>query len=251
MNQCRSPIIWFLSFSLSLHIALAWSGILTLKKPPVQPVRLHHVTLTHCQNLPDEPKANVPPAAPKPKAAPPIKQRPRPPLTKVKKTFPPPRPVIQPQTRPRLQPASPPPSASAANAALATASRPGNAQVQGRNKSRPGEKIGPDPGQISINAERRYLGMVRARILQHRKYPALSRRRGHEGVTQVRFTLAASGTLMGGVQMLNSSGYTVLDQQAQKCVQAAAPFPAFPEELHKSSLTVVVPITFRLIEQDS
>ncbi|MDD3580860.1 MAG: TonB family protein [Desulfobacca sp.] len=238
MNHCSSPIFWFLSFSLGLHIALAWSGILTLRKPPLPPVQVHHLTLTPCRSTLDKPQAMVAAAAPKAKAAPPIKQRPRPQLTEVKKTLPSPRLV-------------PPPPTAAANAALARASRPGIADVQGQSNSRPTEKTGPDPDQIAINAERRYLGMLRARILQHRKYPPMSRQRGHEGVTQVRFTVAASGSLMGGVQMLNSSGYRLLDQQAQKCVQAAAPFPSFPAELHKSSLTVVVPIAFQLTGEDS
>ncbi|MBW1916560.1 MAG: energy transducer TonB [Deltaproteobacteria bacterium] len=102
-----------------------------------------------------------------------------------------------------------------------------------------------------INAERRYLGRIRARLQQYKKYPALSRQRGHEGVVRVSFTLAPSGTLMGGVRIVSSSGHHLLDRQARECVLAAAPFPPFPPTLHKTRLTIIVPIAFRLTHGDS
>ncbi|MDI6854470.1 MAG: TonB family protein [Deltaproteobacteria bacterium] len=105
----------------------------------------------------------------------------------------------------------------------------------------------PGSGSGSLAAaQTRYLGLVRARILAHRRYPPLARARHLEGVVRLRFTLSNTGALSQGVQIVKPSGVDVLDEQASQCVLAAAPFPPFPPELHKNSLTVEVPIVYQL-----
>jgi len=94
--------------------------------------------------------------------------------------------------------------------------------------------------------QKQYLGLIRARILAHRHYPPMARARHMEGVVYLRFTLSNTGALNRGVQIVKPSGFSVLDQQASQCVMAAAPFPPFPPELRRNSLTVEVPIVYRL-----
>jgi TonB family protein len=65
-------------------------------------------------------------------------------------------------------------------------------------------------------------------------------------MVRLRFTLSNTGALSRGVQIVKPSGFDVLDEQASQCVLAAAPFPPFPPELRKSSLTVEVPIVYQL-----
>ena len=99
-----------------------------------------------------------------------------------------------------------------------------------------------------LQTQNNYLKLIRARILAQRKYPHLARRRHQEGVVRLRFTLSAAGALCQGVQVVKPSGFQLLDTQAQECVQAAAPFPPFPPDLQRDSLTVVVPIVYKLTE---
>jgi protein TonB len=103
-------------------------------------------------------------------------------------------------------------------------------------------------GRSLVEAQRHYLSIVRMRILAKRQYPSISRQRHEEGVVRLRFTLSPAGGLSQGVQMVKPSGYRLLDDQAQHCVLAAAPFPPFPPDLKRDRLTVEVPIVYKLTE---
>lgn len=104
---------------------------------------------------------------------------------------------------------------------------------------------GGGPGALAA-VQTQYLSLVRARILAFRQYPPLARARHMEGVVRLRFILTHSGALSQGVQIVKPSGFSVLDEQASQCVLAAAPFPPFPPDLRRDSLTVEVPIVYRL-----
>jgi len=108
--------------------------------------------------------------------------------------------------------------------------------------------VGSGSGRSPVEAQRQYLSVIRSRILAKRHYPPLSRQRREEGVVRLRFTLSAGGTLAHGVQMVQPSGFHLLDSQAQQCVMAASPFPPFPPELRRDCLTVEVPIVYKLTE---
>jgi TonB family protein len=97
-------------------------------------------------------------------------------------------------------------------------------------------------------AQSRYFSLVRARILAHRHYPSLARLRHQEGLVRVRFSLSPGGTLRKDVEVVRPSGYHLLDEQARRCVLAAAPFPPFPVELQRDHLTIEVPIVYRLTD---
>jgi protein TonB len=103
-------------------------------------------------------------------------------------------------------------------------------------------------GRSLVEAQRHYLSIVRLRILAKRQYPPICRQRHEEGVVRLRFTLSRAGALAQGVQMVKPSGYRLLDDQAQHCVLAAAPFPPFPPDLKRDRLTVEVPIVYKLTE---
>jgi len=103
-------------------------------------------------------------------------------------------------------------------------------------------------GRSPADAQRQYLSVVRTRILAKRQYPLLARQRREEGVVRLRFTLSSGGALAQGVQMVQPSGFQLLDDQAQHCVMAASPFPPFPPDLKRDCLTVEVPIVYKLTE---
>jgi protein TonB len=126
----------------------------------------------------------------------------------------------------------------------ATGSGPG-AEGNSGNGGRGQGTGGGGPGGLAV-AQTQYLSLIRARILAHRSYPPLARARHMEGEVRLRFILTHNGALRRGVQIVKPSGFSVLDEQASQCVLAAAPFPPFPPELRRDSLTVEVPILYRL-----
>ncbi len=111
-----------------------------------------------------------------------------------------------------------------------------------------GEGVGAGQGGGVAQVQRQYLNLVRARILAKRSYPSLARERRQEGTVRLRFTLSAEGRLAQGVEVVKPSGFQVLDDQARSCVLAAAPFPPFPRELNRQSLTVELPIVYKITE---
>jgi protein TonB len=88
--------------------------------------------------------------------------------------------------------------------------------------------------------------LIRRRILAKRQYPLQALQRHQEGVVRLRFALSAAGTLDQGVEVVQTSGVQVLDNQARASVLAAAPFPPIPPDLKRDRLVVEVPVIYRL-----
>jgi protein TonB len=112
-----------------------------------------------------------------------------------------------------------------------------------------GKSVGDGKGEAvnSAKAQSTYVNLIRNRILARRQYPQLARQRREEGVVRLRFTLSSGGSLQG-VQVVTPSGSQLLDDQARQCVLSAGPFPSFPLDLRRDSLTLEVPIVYKLTE---
>jgi len=72
-------------------------------------------------------------------------------------------------------------------------------------------------------------GKVMARLERFRRYPHAARTRRHEGVVQVRVSLAREGTLLA-LSVERSSGFSMLDQAALDTFRRAEPLPAVPDD---------------------
>lgn len=82
-------------------------------------------------------------------------------------------------------------------------------------------------------------------VAAHQRYPRLAQIRQWQGTTLLQLELAAEGQLQS-VRVLSSSGHDILDRQAIDMVRAAVPLPPLPASLAGRSLTVDVPVVFRL-----
>ena len=71
-------------------------------------------------------------------------------------------------------------------------------------------------------------------------YPRIARRRGLEGKVIVSFVICEDGTVHG-INIVESSGHKILDNNAIACVKRAAPFPPPPARAE-----LVFPITYKL-----
>jgi protein TonB len=69
--------------------------------------------------------------------------------------------------------------------------------------------------------------------------------RGWEGEVQLRVTIARKGNIVA-TQIVRSSGFEVLDQNAVQLVTAAGPLPRPPEHLQNREIQVIVPVHYKL-----
>jgi periplasmic protein TonB len=72
-----------------------------------------------------------------------------------------------------------------------------------------------------------YQGAVIARLSAAKRYPEAARDRGPRGMAVVRFTIDASGQVVG-VSLAQSAGDAILDGEALATVRRASPFPPPP-----------------------
>jgi protein TonB len=89
-----------------------------------------------------------------------------------------------------------------------------------------------------------YYGVIRNILDSNKKYPLLSLQRRQEGTPIVEFTILKNGEVTN--LNLVSSGYRLLDREAQKIVIKSSPFPPIPESVGKNSIDLRIPINFSL-----
>jgi len=83
-----------------------------------------------------------------------------------------------------------------------------------------------------------FYALIRAAIEKAKTYPLIARKRGVEGTALVSFRIDGKG-LPQNVMIVKSSGYQILDDEVQKMLKKASPFPEMNGE-------IVIPITFKL-----
>ncbi|MFP4036627.1 MAG: TonB family protein [Desulfobacteraceae bacterium] len=116
----------------------------------------------------------------------------------------------------------------------------------------------PDPPEkelredtISLDTKDRryvdYASAVKERLMEQWVYPEKARELLLEGRLLLVFTLSRSGDT-AGMEVLQSSGHTVLDREACRAVRAASPFPAFPEHLNVHRLHIRASFDYRLTQ---
>ena len=89
-----------------------------------------------------------------------------------------------------------------------------------------------------------YYGVIRNILDSNKKYPLLSLQRRQEGTPVVEFTILKDGTVIN--LSVSSSGYRLLDREAQKIVLKSSPFPPIPDSIDKKSIDLRIPINFNL-----
>jgi TonB family protein len=67
-----------------------------------------------------------------------------------------------------------------------------------------------------------------------------------EGTAQVQLRVRQDGSLVEPPRLVRSSGQEVLDAEALRMVQAAAPFEPMPESSSRPSAAFIIPVVFSL-----
>jgi TonB family protein len=112
-------------------------------------------------------------------------------------------------------------------------------------------KPSPDETQDTISLDtddKRYVTYAQAikeRIAGQWKYPQEARKKRLEGNLVALFSLNREGALTR-MEITRSSGHEVLDREAERAVQSAAPFPPFPSTVTVSRLNINVSFDYAL-----
>ena len=91
-----------------------------------------------------------------------------------------------------------------------------------------------------------YRHAVRMRIDRAKRYPQIAQQRRIEGTAVVAFRLSSSGDLIAGPELVQSSGYGLIDKASLRAVRRGAPYPKYPGEANPSGHAFEVPVRFQL-----
>lgn len=104
----------------------------------------------------------------------------------------------------------------------------------------------PEPSQIDIDSALNTYGNLLGRaIAKYKSYPKIAERRGWEGTALLDLKIDSNGKVLSAV-VRESSGYEALDKRALEMVEKASPFPAPPKVLQGRTLSISVPVAFKL-----
>jgi protein TonB len=89
----------------------------------------------------------------------------------------------------------------------------------------------------------RYQDSIKQKIQENKKYPLWALRSKHQGIARIAFNVLPSGTV-NGLNLVQSSGFKELDEEALKAVRRVSPFAPFPEILNEDKVRIEVDIVF-------
>ena len=90
-----------------------------------------------------------------------------------------------------------------------------------------------------------YARIIKKKIMRHWKYPPKAREYLLEGRLMAVFSLKRNGQMIK-IEVLENSGYEVLDDEAVRAIRTAAPFPLFPENITVNRLNIKARFNYRL-----
>jgi TonB family protein len=94
-----------------------------------------------------------------------------------------------------------------------------------------------------------YAKIIKARLAQHWQYPTQALENLTEGDVLVLFSLDRQGTLIE-LQVVQSSGQAILDNETKRAIRAAAPFPSFPGSVTVKRLNIKANFVYKLTGED-
>lgn len=91
-------------------------------------------------------------------------------------------------------------------------------------------------------------GVLQHHLDRYKRYPADAQRKGQQGTPHIVFTMCRDGRVLEA-HVLQTSGFSALDQAGMDMVRGAEPLPGFPQGQSGDTLSVVVPVEFSLKRQ--
>lgn len=116
---------------------------------------------------------------------------------------------------------------------------------KGMPAKRPGdESVTLDTDEFKLISYNRWLKIKVESVL---KYPELAAVSGIQGTLYIRFDILKDGSL-GTFEVLKSSGYRILDAEAERAIRASAPFQPLPDDWDMERYSIRAAVLFYLSE---
>lgn len=116
---------------------------------------------------------------------------------------------------------------------------------RGMPEKKPGEdSVTLDTDEFKFMSYNRWLKVKVESVL---KYPPLAAESGYQGALFIKFDILKDGSL-GDLEVLKSSGYKILDDEALRSIRAAAPFQELPKEWKMDRYSIRAAVIFYLGE---
>jgi len=90
-----------------------------------------------------------------------------------------------------------------------------------------------------------YIAQIARTLEMIWKYPREAGERGQEGQTVIKIVIMKDGTL-AATELMQSSGYSLLDGEALRVVKRLAPYPPLPLSWHRSEWDLTISFTYVL-----
>ncbi len=90
-----------------------------------------------------------------------------------------------------------------------------------------------------------YNRWLKIKIESMLKYPELAAVSGYQGTLFIKFDIMKDGSL-GGLEVLKSSGFKILDDEALRAIRASAPFQPLPDDWRMDRYSIRAAVIFYL-----
>ncbi|MDD5153111.1 MAG: energy transducer TonB [Desulfovibrionales bacterium] len=107
---------------------------------------------------------------------------------------------------------------------------------------------GPASAARKHNVFEGYLALIRTLLEEYKEYPLWARRNNREGTVGLHFVICRDGKVED-LRVARSSGFSILDEAAERTVRRISRFPSIPEELAMNRLSLDVPLVFKLVNR--
>jgi protein TonB len=109
-------------------------------------------------------------------------------------------------------------------------------------KSAGDDSVTLDTDEFKFMSYNRWLKIKVESVL---KYPELAALSGYQGTLFIKFDIMKDGSL-GDLEVLKSSGYKILDDEALRSIRASAPFQPLPDNWHMDRYSIRAAVIFYL-----
>jgi len=90
-----------------------------------------------------------------------------------------------------------------------------------------------------------YSRIIQKRILDNLDYPAVAKEAGYQGGVKLSLHFSYAGELLN-VNIKESSGYKILDDNAVYAARSIPSYPPFPSSIEQQELWIDIPIIYSL-----
>jgi len=114
-------------------------------------------------------------------------------------------------------------------------------------KGMPKKNLGDDSVTLDTDEFRfmSYNRWLKIKVESVLRYPDLAAFSGYQGTLYIKFDILKDGSL-GGLELLKSSGYKILDDEALRSIRESAPFQPLPPEWDMDRYTIRAAVIFYL-----